>query len=457
MLQKLKTRVSGKLTYALLLCAVTASNTYSQAEQKQINQSKHSTNDTISISLDVISKYVENNPNATSSGLYIYEVENKNISVYANPKKVEELDKLNNDYEKVKTGKVYGKDPVAEYNKNAEKSNKLRAAIDSIVQNIDTYLSSKEKYDNKKHLLEASQILADNIKIVVNEFKGVSASHILVKQPLRLYSENTKINDKDVLFYKSEILNIRIPQYDKPREMSLKDELEKAKNDTIERSALIVKANKVDPQLLVGPFQVIGIKYRLKDYTYECPKDELIDTNFNVRKYPLIINSNTKAMYFIEEENFINKIKEIEEFERLKNEISKYGYTSDSKGKIKSKMSSFHLTSTLINELNKNPNYIRDIDNKYSQLITLVKQLTIHTNKLDGFVRLYNMQRSKMSASNINSWVSATKSADKIFRQIYELQEKLDVRVSGIESKEIQKIYDTFMDNLTVSSNVLGV
>lgn len=90
-------------------------------------------------------------------------------------------------------------------------------------------------------------------------------------------------------------------------------------------------------------------------------------------------------------------------------------------------------------------------------MATLVKQLPVHTNKLDGFVRLYNLQRSKISSSNINLWTSATKNADKIFRQIYELQEKLDVRVSRIESKEMQKIYDTFMDNLTLSSNVLGV
>lgn len=339
MLQKLQTRVSRKLPYALLLCALATSQTFSQGRKTPIvpTKSKKSLpqtpfeSETISINSNEIAKFIEYRAKRTSSGVHIYEVENKTVTSYVNPKEVEEFERLNK-----------------------------------------------------------------------------------------------------------------------------KEDLEKARNNTFERNAMIVNPNQIEPHTLVGTFEVIAIKHRLNSYTYEYPKNELIDTDVNVYKYPLLVNVDTKAMYFVEEDDFVKQLKQIKSFENLKNEIAKYGYTPDEDGRINSKMTVFILDEWLITKLKANPNYIKELDNKYSQLASLVKQLPSHSKVLDNYIGLYRVQLS-MSTSDINAWRTATQKAIKASQDIKKLEEKLDVEVLGIHSKEIAKTYEDFLDNLIVSRHVLGM
>ncbi|KAA5533971.1 hypothetical protein [Paenimyroides baculatum] len=482
MLQNLQARVSRKLPYALLLCALTTSQTFSQSKKptktvrdllpNTINSAPSTPfiAETITISDDdikMIIPSIENNPVSQTVG--IYEVVEEMASFYSEPKEIENLEKAFNEFEsKNRSKERFGeKTIVDEYNDKVKYANTLKATITDILQYIEKYNSSNERYKNKKYLLQEAQSLADKMKleIVINEVKkqgyNTSMQPRQVKRELRLYYDEFRVTEKEINSYKTELLNMKIPEYSAPKEMYLKEQIEEAKKKTYQKSILKLTNKKVDYKSFVGTFDIIAEKYLVEAGNYEYLSGQLINDRVlgktSHRKYQILKNQETNNLYLIDDSYFITKIKEIKEFETLKSAISKYGYSITNNRKVKGKMTSFDLTSSLIENLNKNPNYIKDIDSKYSQLAELVKELPAHTNKLDEFVRLYNLQRSRMSASNINSWKNATEKALSMREKIKTMEEKLDVSVLGFDSKDLEKYYEDFTDNLIISKHVLGL
>lgn len=483
MLQKLH-RVFCKLTYALILCAITTSQSFSQTKKSSSVYASSSKRqkpkitappfeqENISISSEemkiLLTKYDE---------ILVYPVQQKTVTEYEKADDIVALEKRDADYEDKKLQREHlnrsqthrnirrAPDPIDEYNKRTEYSSKKQEAVRTILSKINSYLSSKEKYRHKQHFLKEAQTLADEYKIniVISEKENVpkGAYANTIRRTLRLYDDNKRIDDKDIEKYKLELSGMEKVEPKKPKEIRVKEKLEEYKNETTERLAYIVDLNTIDPLQIVGEFKVLGDEYWIsKSTNYHNVQNELVPDNTNRynRKSPLLLNIETNQLYYIEAKSFVNALKGVKEFEQLKIAISKYGYKVDENGKIKTKMVTVVLGQWLINSLNDNPNYLKQLDADYAKIVELTKQYPAYSKTLDRYIGLYRIQRNKMSTSDINAWRSSTEKADKLFRQIYELKEKYEFNYWSINPNIDQsKIIDDFMDNLTVSRHILGV
>ncbi len=489
MLQNLQARVSRKLPYALLLCALTTSQTFSQSKRPLSRATRDEPFKIISVPENVTSApsfvsetiSITNNDMSHLTSVYgneivIYKVEEKKVKNYSKPVEIAKLEKLDEKYEndkmfneKLKNSLTHkpAKDPIEEYFRKNEIAIEKNKAVSTIINKIETYQASKEKYKNKKSILDQAQAIAYryDINIVITELekvpKGAFANK--VKRTLFLYDDKNRIVDEDIEMYKSELQ--KIPQFEinKPKELVTKELLKEYKNDIVERNAFVINSEPINASSFVGNFKTLYEKYRMctSTNTYGYVTNELVDEESsncrNQKKYTVFQNENTKEMFYVATDNFIKKINEYREYEKLKVEFSKYGYSVNENGRVKTKMATVNFGEWLVYKLKENPNYLKQLDSDYSKIAELYKGLPAHSKTLDRFIGLYRIQR-RMATSDIDSWRASTQKADNIFRQIYKLKEKYEDRVWDISSSvDTSETYNDFMDNLTVSKHLLGM
>lgn len=487
MLQKLKAGVSCKLTYALLLCAVTTSQSFSQSSNSRksvqpigrvMPKGDPFVQEEISISLDEMNKL----SSIYNNEIAVYPIKRKEITVFENPDEIKKLQFLDDEYEKQKAqieilnkSKTHGQikrapDPIDDYYKKIDDALKREEAISTIINKIDAYLTSKEKHKKKYHLLRDAQDLADEYMITINiserEKLPPKYSHRqgnLISRIVKLYEGNKSTDISDIEIYKAELLKLDKLELKKPKELIVKENLEKLKNTKVQRQALIADmSNASNKDLLVGKFKTIDEKYLMcENDTEHFSKNELIDRSISRclrgKKYLIMQNVETNDLYYLVAEDFTTKLKNLKNFEMLKSEIAKYGYSVNENGSVKTKMATVSLGEWLINKLKNNPNYLKQLDADYSKIAELYKSLPAHSKTLDRFIGLYRVQL-RMSTSDIDSWRASTKKADSTFKQIYKLKEKYEDRVWDISSStDNSEVFSNFMDNLLVSKNLLGI
>lgn len=139
----------------------------------------------------------------------------------------------------------------------------------------------------------------------------------------------------------------------------------------------------------------------------------------------------------------------------------KFGYTIyDDKGYkyIKTKYYDISCNGSLSRILQKDQDYLKKLDIWFEQREAIRKQTIAMIPKLDHYVKLYRMQRNKMSKADISSWAALTKSANLLNKKQVDLNDKLfgwtDRNDSG---KNYYKYSDEFIDYLNVSTGVLGL
>lgn len=91
------------------------------------------------------------------------------------------------------------------------------------------------------------------------------------------------------------------------------------------------------------------------------------------------------------------------------------------------------------------------------KLDALIKQTIPHSKTLDKYIRLYRIQRNKMSTANINAWKAATSQAQKLNNQMVKHTEKYAGDYSFMPLNNLSNISEIFSDNLGASKGVLGM
>lgn len=111
----------------------------------------------------------------------------------------------------------------------------------------------------------------------------------------------------------------------------------------------------------------------------------------------------------------------------------------------------------LLSVLEKDKNYLTNIDLRFERMQTLRKQALTYIPKFENYVRLYRLQRNKMSKTDISAWTTLTKSALTLNNQFVELNDKMWGADYEILDKNYLKFSNEFDDYLGASKGVLGL
>ncbi|SEN04164.1 hypothetical protein SAMN05421856_11268 [Chryseobacterium taichungense] len=139
----------------------------------------------------------------------------------------------------------------------------------------------------------------------------------------------------------------------------------------------------------------------------------------------------------------------------------KFGYTIyDDKGYkyIKTKYYDISCNGSLSKILQKDQDYLKKLDIWFEQREAIRKQTILMIPKLDHYVRLYRMQRNRMSKADISAWTTLTKSANLLNKKQVDLNDKLFGWTDRNDSdKNYYKYSDDFINYLSASKGVLGI
>lgn len=269
------------------------------------------------------------------------------VSGEVNTKEYEVLLKLKNKYK-------------SEYDKYIiEKKNDsvYRTDIQTIVSQIDKYMSSKDKSDIKdKYLIEA-QSIADKQNIVI---KGENNSlfakqlndHGITKNEEKkfiLYNGKKVSSKKDIEFYRTGLQKIKIQNvsisYGAKDYLKLLEEEKTIKKTEIGQVLSDVKAkklsyfvseNSLSIDVLIGEFEKIPNQYYLvkEDVADKYLKNELTteynpnNVNIKTERFPIVQNIKTNKMYYVMSDQFLFQIEREIEKEKYLNMESSTEYKS---------------------------------------------------------------------------------------------------------------------------------
>lgn len=375
-----------------------------------------------------------------------------------------------------------------EYNEKLNYNNEKREAINTIFQKINQYESSKEKYNIKSKHLEEAQILADKFEIefvikeksIVNQLLSKNSTvPSYVSKNLKLYDKDKRTSNDDLDAFKKKLEGLKIIDPNQTFEYSEYIKYSKMLSDTpkteegkvlsnrkSKRLSYVVDASSnVDLSELQGTFKVIPSLYLIcSDIEGKYIKNELttkLESKHGCSpqyfSYPLLQNIETNRLYYAMNTNFLAVLEDSKVDNELGKLIAKLGYVIEG-NYVKTKTSKLLMGKWLYQELKANQNYISQLDKDYFTIAEVIKQLPPHSKILDKYIGQYRIQGSKMPASDIASWRTATTNAQNLFNKSYKLKEKYEKYFWNIEnnySKSTQ--YDYFMDNFLTSKGVLGM
>lgn len=182
----------------------------------------------------------------------------------------------------------------------------------------------------------------------------------------------------------------------------------------------------------------------------------------------LIENEETKKLYIINSYVIKSIIDEKEKIKKdaigrkIVNEfIQLKGYKLDQVGEnfyVNTKHYKIQATDALKKRLEIEEDYLKKLDIWFEQREAIRKQTIAMIPKLDHYVRLYRMQRNRMSKADISAWTTLTKSANLLNKKQVDLNDKLfgwtDLNDSD---KNYYKYSDEFINYLSASKGVLGL
>lgn len=244
------------------------------------------------------------------------------------------------------------------------------------------------------------------------------------------------------------------------------------------RNAYMISIDKPIPissDELKGSFNIISDKMRFTDDGIEglFLENELSE---EVTKYfeaddsnvLLVENENTKKLYMLESsilqsmKNEKAKIqKSISDRKTINDLMQSIGYKPYQIGDnlyIKTKYYRILCNNSTYEVLQKDKDYLKKIDGWYEQQQIVRKQIIATTPKLANYVRLYRLQRNRMSKADISAWSTITKSATALNNKQVYLTDKLWGLVElNDTTKNYLKYSDEFINYLGASTGVLGL
>lgn len=218
--------------------------------------------------------------------------------------------------------------------------------------------------------------------------------------------------------------------------------------------------------VIQGNYEIISNSMMIADDTIEDRfiENELSEDVRNYYKYSgknytvLIKNIETHNLYVIPYETF-QEIQNIKDNRELGNYIESIGYkTFYDNGKlyITTKHYKVPVTSILKQLIENDKDYLKNIDLRFERMQILRKQSLTYIPKMENYVRLYRLQRNRMSKADISAWTTLTKSALAINKQFVDLNDKMWGTDYEILDKNYLKFSNEFNDYLDASMGVLG-
>lgn len=292
------------------------------------------------------------------------------------------------------------------YNNTLKEIEEKKEAIKTILQNIDTFLASDEKYDIKEKLLIDSQTLADryNVKVSaidermkLNDFIKTSNNNQQTStKNILIYEKGKHSSKNDLKTFQTEIQKIKIKEPEKTndyrwylesqKELATiqKTEIGKALSDKIsKKSVYVIEETPIELNVLSGDFIKLPDYYILinNEVEYKFVKNELItekDDDYSTLKsdfdrFPIIKNSMTNELFYVTSNRFIGQL----EIEINRANFQNIGNTAEYKTWRTNYLTLLQSAQTNVNACNviiKKHTYLNRLGQKRYDSTTFTKQ-----------------------------------------------------------------------------------
>lgn len=244
-------------------------------------------------------------------------------------------------------------------------------------------------------------------------------------------------------------------------------------SSTVRKGYMVIpeKNYSIDSEELIGNYKEISSDMGFSDegITNKFVKNELSENvklhfEYSSKISTLIEQVETKKLYVLDYDVFtriINNIKSHgfqKDIETFFQSLGYKVYSENNYRYINTKYYKVECNELLLNTLKKNSNYLKNIDANFEQLQTLRKQALVYNPKFDKYIRLYRLQRNRMSKADISAWTALTKSALELNKKFVNVNDKL---WGGPEKFPLLENYiknsSEFDDYLGASIRVLGL
>lgn len=303
------------------------------------------------------------------------------------------------------------------------------------------------------------------MKFEFSTFKTVASCSILMLTNLSL-SGQTKFSFDDETLKKFDYQTLTPVEY-----KQITDGSEK-------RNAYMVSIDEQIPissNELKGSFTVVSDKMGFHDQgvsghflKYELSEEVMKYYDLSESNVLLVENENTKKLYIMESSFLKNINKEKEEKQkdevdretvnRFMQSLGYKPYQENGNYYVNTKHYKIQATNALKKRLETEKDYLKKLDIWFEQREAIRKQTIAMIPKLDHYVRIYRMQRNRLSKADISAWTTLTKSANLLNKKQVDLNDKLFGWTDRNDSdKNYYKYSDEFINYLSASKGVLGL
>jgi hypothetical protein len=327
-----------------------------------------------------------------------------------------------------------------------KKSNEaFNADITTIINNLETYSKSTEKYETTKPLIEETQHLIFKNKMYYHDRYGRTNNELIVLSPNGKKPQKTRslFDTPDYetplercLSYCKSIKKLEEPYKD--LSVSRYQEFEKQLAATQQFETMRVPSNKtvtvkrvllfdtaiVQESDLIGTFTISESKYAVVLESEGHAHNELIvvallNPKATVMKNigsEIFTNVVTGIKYFSENTEIVQNIelqkKLVVEAQQTKRDLSKYGTVYYDKERetdmLKIQTGALKLSSYNPEDIAQ---FVSIYNSLYGKYTSIVNQMPPHISVLKKYYTLHRVQGRNMTQTNINAWIIAVKSA----------------------------------------------
>jgi hypothetical protein len=380
---------------------------------------------------------------------------------------------------------------------DVETANFKKEGLIYIIENIQIFQESNDKYDVKKELLIDAQKIADKYEIKIRT--RIPSSSIFeantYDRELLIYRENKKPNNDDLKIIMDEIYKIKeavkIPGETEESKLYRAEllKLEKIKKTVpgfvlstteAEREVKIVEEELADLETFKGTFtskQVYMVLKNSEDWKRgkSFVKNELLEPKsyfeaessisdiFGKPGYILEeVSTHEEYFYPMEKGSYISSVADFENDKNFLKLLHDLGYKeylgADNKMYIKTKTTEIEIRDddNFRYTIEADKTILSSFDNDRIKLKALVKQCTTYTNSLNDFLSIYNIKRTNTPLATVNQWRTTTLNASKLVSQIDTIIAKYAF-IYDLSREENLQSYDNFLQKLVASQKVLGI
>jgi hypothetical protein len=345
-----------------------------------------------------------------------------------------------------------------EYNvwlKEKKTNEEYNTDIAKIINNLETYMKSKENYEITKPLIDEAQNLILKNKIYYHDYYGRTNNELIIlslngKKPQKsksfLDGPDYETPIERCLSYCKSIKNLEEPykglsierylEYEKKIATAQQFEtIRVPSNKTVTTKRLLLDDAAILQELeLIGTFNISESKYAVLLESEDHANNEVIEVallNPKATKTKnvgseIFTNVVTGKKYLSENPELLSELetnrKEIAERQQTKQQLSKYGTVYYDKEResdmLKIQTGAMKLSSYNPQDI---PEFVSIYNSLYGKLESNVKQIPAHIAVLKKYYTLYQVQRRNMSQANINAWITAVKSATPLRKSMGEI------------------------------------